>query len=327
MRHLPACVLLLLGTPILAQNYYIPDNDATSGTPNVIPFGQPSPGTFSNCRMHVRTTAAELGNLPNLITGLGFAPSSSGSAHFDTLEVVMDHIPPTQAFSTVFANNLTANAMTVLSVSDYTWNVTGDVWNEIGLQGLFPYNGVDDLVIEITTTNGTAPSGMRRDSNQRIYSRSATAPAPSTGISSSSATKFEVSMLTGRTSSHGVGCPGSNGTPNHTLGGTAQVGTTLSFDLANGVPSGVALLIAGYTATAPFPLDLSFLNMPGCFAYTDLWFSAGVTLDPAGGGSFAFAVPLNAVGFQFFSQYACFDPGVNSFGFTTSNYGRTYTGN
>jgi hypothetical protein len=327
MRYIFALVLLLLGAPIFAQNYYIPDNNAAGGIANVIPFGASTAGGFSNCRMHVRATAAELGNLPNIITGLGLASSQTGSAHYDTLEIVMDHIPATQAFSTVFANNLTSSAITVLSVTDYTWNVTSNTWNEVGLQGLFPYNGVDDLVIEIITTGATAPGGMRRGTNQRIYSISSTGPAPPTGVSSSSATKFEVSMLTGRTSSHGVGCPGANGTPVHTLAGTAQVGTTLSYDLANGVPSSLALLIVGYASTTPFPIDLSVINMPGCFAYTDLVFSAGATLDPTGGTTLPFAVPATAVGFLFYSQYACLDPTANTFGFTTSNYCRTYTGN
>ena len=326
MRHTNVLALLVLGTPILAQNYYIPDNSAASGTANAIPFGTSSASNFSNCRMHVRATAAELGNLPNLITGLGFAASNSGSAHYDTLEIVMDHIPASQPFSTTFANNLTAAAVSVLSVTDYTWHVTSNTWNEVGLQGSFVYNGVDDLVIEIVTTGGTAPGGMRRGTNQRIYSTSASG-TEATGTSSASATKFEVSMLTARTSSHGVGCPGGNGTPTHTLSGTAQVGTTLSFDLANGLPSGIAVLIAGYANTAPYPIDLSILNMPGCYAYTDLLFGASVALDSLGTAGFAFAIPPGGSGYLFYSQYACLDVGANAFGVTTSNYGRVYTGN
>jgi len=328
MRHITAFVLLALSAPIVAQNYYLPDSDPTTGTPNVIPFGQSNAGgSFYNCRMQVRATAADLGNLPNIITGLGFAPSGTGTAHYGTLDIVIDHIPPTQAFTTTFANNLTAAAISVLSVTDYTWHVQGDSWNEIGLQGLFPYNGVDDIVIDITTTNGTAASGMRRGTNQRIYATSSSGPTGATGVSSNSATKFEVSMLMGRTSAHGVGCAGTNGTPLHTLNGTAQVGATTTFDVTNGVPSSTSLLFAGYMSTAPFPLDLSIINMPGCFAYTDLLWAAAVPLDSSGSASVPFAIPANAQGFLFYSQYACLDLGANTFGFTTSNYGRVYTGN
>ena len=327
MRKLSAFSLLFLSAPILAQNYYIPDNSATSGFANSIPFGSATLGNFANCRMHLRATAAELGNLPNLITGLGFAASNTGSGHYDTLDIVIDHIPPAQALSTVFANNLTASAITVLSVTDYTWNVTGDTWNEVGLQRFFPFNGVDDVVIEVTTTGATSPGGMRRGSNQRIFRCSPSGPVGPTGTSSNSATKIEVSMLTARTSSHGVGCPGTNGTPIHTLAGTAQVGTTVSLDVANGVSSSLGLMFAGTISTTPFPLELSFLNMPGCLAYTDLVFTVAVPFDSAGAGSLPLAVPANAVGFLFYTQYACLDLGANTFGFTTSNYGRIYTGN
>ena len=327
MRETSALILLLCSTSALAQNYYIPDNNAAAGISNVIPFGTASPSNFSNCRMHVRATPAELGNLPNLITGLGFAPSNSGIAHFDSLIVVMDHIPASQPLSTTFANNLTAAATTVLSVTDYNWHLTGSTWNEVGLQNSFVYNGVDDLVIEVTTAGASSPSGMRRGTNQRIYATSANGPAPTTGVSSNSATKFEVSMLTARTSLHGRGCAGANGTPTHSLVGSAQVGTTLSFDLANGPSASLAVLLAGYNSAAPFPIELTALNMPGCYAYNDPLFNAGLALDASGAASFPFAIPTSAVGFLFYSQYACLDVSANAFGLTTSNYGRIYTGN
>lgn len=294
----------------------------------MIPFGSTgASSSFYNCRMQVRATAAELGGLANLITGLGFAPSITGRAHYGALNIVIDHIPATQVLSTTFANNLTANAIPVLSATDYTWNVTANTWNEIGLQTFFPFNGTDDIVIDITTTNGTAPSGMRRGTNQRIYATSATGPLPSTGISSATATKFEVSMLMARTSSHGDGCPGSNGTPRLGFTGTAQAGNTLLINATNGVPNGLALLVAGTTNGLPFPFELSSLNMPGCYAYTDLAFIDVALLDGAGAGSYPFVIPPSVIGFLFYTQYACLDPAANLFGFTTTNYGRVLTGN
>ena len=319
--------LLLCATSALAQNYYIPDNVASSGTANVIPFGTSGPSNFSNCRMQVRATAAELGNAANLITGLGFAPAQSGVAHYDSLTIVMDHIPASQALTSTFANNLTAAATTVLSVTDYTWHVTANSWNEIGLMSNFVFNGVDDLIIEIVTTGATAPGGMRRGTNQRLFSTSPSGPAPLTGSLSNSATKFEVSMLTGRTSTHGVSCPGANGAASHSLTGTAQIGTSVGFGLANGPSSAAAVLIAGYANSTPYPSELALLNMPGCYAYTDALCTAGLTLDAAGSTNFAFVIPQAAVGVLFYSQYACLDPGANAFGLTTSNYGRVFTGN
>lgn len=326
MRYLPLLAALSLGLPALAQNYYVPDNDPAMGTSNIIPFGTGTLGSYSNCRMQVRATAAELGGIANLITGLGFSCSGSGPAHYDALEIVIDHIPATQALTTTFANNLTANAVNVLSATDYTWNVVSNTWNEVGLQRAFVFNGVDDVVVDITTTGGTAPGGMRRGTRQRIFSRSSIAPAPPTGASTPTATKFEFSLLTERTSSYGIGCAGSNGTPLHTITGMAQPGNTLGFDLSNGVPSGLALVFAGINNGVPYPFDLTFLNMPGCFAYTDLTFVATVPLDAGGAASFPFALPAGSFGFLFYSQYACLDLAANAFGFTTSNYGRVHVG-
>jgi hypothetical protein len=328
MRTTTLLLSFALAGSALAQNYHIPDNNAAVGTSNVIPFGSTtSTSSFYNCRMQVRATAAELGAIPNLVTGLAFACSGTGAAHYGALEIVMDHIPSGQPLSTTFASNLTANAVTVLSATDYTWNVTANTWNEVGLQTYFVFNGVDDVIIDITSTQGTAPAGMRRGTNQRIYVTSQTGPLPAVGISSATATKFEVSMLMARASSYGVGCAGSNGTPRLGFSGSAQAGNTLSVDLQNGVPSGLAVLIASTTNAAPFPLDLGFLGMPGCRLYTDLTFLDVVLLDGAGAGSFPFPVPPGVFGFLFYTQFACLDPATNAFGFTTSNYGRVLTGN
>ena len=325
MHHIKLLALLAIVTPVLAQNVYVPDNGAATGNSNVIPFGHSYPnGPFSNCHMQLRVTAAELGGVANLITGLGFACSGSGPVHHNTLEIVIDHIPAAQAFSTTFASNLTVNAVTVLSDTDYTWIVTANTWIEVGLNDLFVFNGIDDVVIDITTIGSTAPAGMRNGTNERIFSWTQGALS---GYSDLLATKIEVSMEMGRTSSHGVGCAGSNGTPSHSLTGTGQVGTTVSMDVSNGLQSGMAMLIAGPANLASFPLDLGFLNMPGCLIYTDLTLTIAVPLDATGSASYAIPLPTAAFGFKFYSQYACFDPAANLFGFTSSNYARTYLGN
>lgn len=53
--------------------------------------------------------ATDLGATPNLMTGLGFAPCGTGIHHYDTLEIVVDHIQAATLSST-FAQNLTPNA-------------------------------------------------------------------------------------------------------------------------------------------------------------------------------------------------------------------------
>src|SRR5204862_4902878 len=126
-----------------------------------------------------RVTAADLGSAVGLVTGLGFVSCGAGRAHFDRLEIVMDHIPASQPLVNTWASNLTPNAVTVLDSTNYTWNVPANTWYEVGLQTLFVYNGVDDVVIQITSTNGTAPiNGMRRETRQRLYWIGTTGPAP-----------------------------------------------------------------------------------------------------------------------------------------------------
>jgi len=326
--RLPSLLSLLFSAlPALAQNWYIPDNGATTGWWNVIPFGQNIGGPYYQCKYQQRCTAAELGATANIITGLAFAPCGGGRAHYDTLEIVLDHIPASQASVTTFASNLTSNAVTVLFATNYTWNVTAGTWNEVGLQVPFVYNGTHDLVIQITTVNGTAPViGMRMGNHQRLWwiAPSGT-PAPA-GTFDNAALKIEVSMSTAHTSSHGDGCPGSNGTPQLSFTGSSRVGQTLSIGLANGVPFGVSMLIIGGTNAFPFPLDLSFLGMPSCHLYTDMGLTSAVFHDAAGSGSFVWPIPASAFRFLFYSQFACLDPTVNPFGFTTSNYGRVFCG-
>ncbi len=317
---------LLCAAPAVAQNWYIPDPNSATGTCNVIPYGSTPASVFANCKYQTRCTVADLGGVANLITGLAFASCNTGRAHYDALEIVLDHIPPAQPLSTTFASNLTANAVTVLNATNYTWNVTANVWNEVGLQTSFVYNGVDDLLVQVTTTNGAAPGGFHRGTRERLQWFAVTGPPPAAGTLDLAASKIEVSMLTAHTSSHGDGCLGSNGIPRLAFSGSAVVGNTLSFDLTLGVPGGVALFIAGFTNGSPFPLDLGFLGAPGCFAYTDLSVASGVFLDPVGSGNFALPIPLSAVGFLFYGQFAVLDPPANAFGFTTSNYGRVLTG-
>jgi hypothetical protein len=320
---------LLLAVPLAAQSLYIPDSNATVGTCNVIPFGSTPGSTFAQERYQCKATVADLGGAVGVITGIGFAPCFSGAAHFDSIEIILDHQPAGTPLSTTFAANLTPAAVTVLLATDYTWNVTGNTWNEVGLQNLFVYNGVDDLVVQITIVNGTSPTAFHRDVRPRLTWFAATGTPPATGTPSNAALKFEVSMLGARLSSYGVGCVGSNAlAPLHTLTGSAQLGQTFQMNVANGLPSGVSFLLLGFYNGVPFPIDLGSLGMPGCREYFSPVTTQFIALDPVGGGSSSLFVPnVGAfIGTLLFSQYACLDPLANTTGVTTSNYGRIYVG-
>jgi hypothetical protein len=321
----------LAAAPLAAQNWYVPNNNpALSAGCNVIPFGQLIGGPFYQAKYQILATQADLGNLPGLITGLGFASCNTGSSHFTSLEIVLDHHPIGVPLSTTFANNLTPNAVTVLSVTDYTWNVTANTWNEIGLQNPFVYLGTGDLVIQITSVDGTSPGGFHTEGQQRVYWFAASGTPPAVGYTDNAAHKFEVGMLMARVSSHGLGCPGTNGTPAHTTSGTPQIAQAISFDLTHGRPSGFGVLMLGfYNGTPPFPLELSSYGMPGCFQFHDTASVLFIGLNGIGTGSVPFTIPNDGglVGVKFYSQFACIDPGANATGVTTSNYNRILIGN
>mgnify|MGYP001216256398 CR=1 FL=1 len=327
---------ILLATTLVAatatgQNYFVPDNNAAAGSCNVIPFGSSSLATWGNQKYQSKATPTDLGSMAGLVTGLGYAPCGTGTIHFDAIEIILDHHPAGTPLDPTFANNLTPNAVTVLSATDFTWNITANTWNEIGLQNFFVYNGVDDMVMQITCTNSltTGTTGFRRDTRQRLYWYGTTGPAPASGTTGNAAMKFDVSELTARLSTYGVGCAGTMGTSAHHLTGSSQLGQTTGLDVSNGLPNGLAVSILGFYNAFPFPLDLSVYGAPGCFQYEDITASSFMLLDGAGGGSVAFPIPNNPayVGVLVFSQYACLDPLANAPGITTTNYGRIYIGN
>jgi len=332
MRLVPTLVAFVIAVPLAAQNWYVPDNNAATGTGcNVIPFGQSAGGPFSQSKYQVKATQADLGMLPGVITGLGFAPCLGGTSHFDSIEVILDH-HPAGSLSTTFAANLTPSAVTVLAATDYSWNTTSDTWHELGLQNYFVYNGIDDLVIQITCVNATSPvQGFHTDGRQRVYWFATSGTAPAGGQSDLAAHKFEVGMIMARISSYGIGCVGSNGTtPTHATSGAPQLTQTIGFDLQNGVPSGFGILVLGFDNASPlFPLELSGFGMPNCFQYHDIVAIRFVLLDGAGAGSAPMTIPNDAglLAVRLYSQYACIDPPANATGITTSNYNRILIGN
>ena len=106
----------------------------------------------------------------------------------------------------------------------------------------------------------------------------------------------------------------------HAAGARPVLGTTIALNTAN-VPAS-ALLGLTLLGTTEFTtgVDLTFLGMPGCRAYTSL--DASVAFVPVGGaGSQALPVPVNPslAGAVVLTQGAAFAPGINTFGFVMSN--------
>jgi PKD repeat protein len=116
----------------------------------------------------------------------------------------------------------------------------------------------------------------------------------------------------------GSGCPGTLGVATNTsttqpvLGGAANI-------VIDNLPFNLAALVLGVNRLNP-PVPLVVIGMPGCSLHTSLDFIA--TLIGAGNtATFPFAIPNTAtlVGAQIYTQAGSFDPGLNGFGFSTSD--------
>ena len=332
MRNLLSSLVLSMSA-LVAQTYAVPDNLANTGSCNVIPFGPVSPGgSFYTCLTQQIVTAADLGNLPGVITGLAFAACGTGKSRFTQLQVVMDMLPPNTALTSTFANNLTPNAVTVLDANQYAWHTTADQWMEIGLQNYFVYDGVSDVVVQILANQSTSAAGFHRSTTRpRVYAAGWTGSPPASGtLSSNTGQKLEFSLQMARASTYGDGCVGSSSlAPRLQLAGLPQLGQTVNLDLAQAPANGAVFLVLGFGNGAPFPADLGALGMPGCFQYFTPAATRLVLTDASGGAVFPYAIPNSGAfgGVLIYGQYACLDSGANALGITTSDYARLLLGN
>ncbi len=128
-------------------------------------------------------------------------------------------------------------------------------------------------------------------------------------------------LLVGGT--YGSGCQGSNGIPKLAFTGESRIGKTLNVDLSSAPPATGAFLNAGFTNTAPYPLDLSSLGALGCMLYNEPFDTGVAGTNATGDGQISIAIPATSglVGVRAFFQWLCLDPSANSIGLTTTNGG------
>jgi hypothetical protein len=312
---------------------YATDNLSNSGTCNVIPFGDAvGSATWTNQKYQMLIPAAQLGTVPLVIRELGFASCASGLRSFSSLVITLDHYTGATLGAT-FAANLSASAVTVMSVKDYVWTNFQDAWNPIGLQRDFVYiPQLGNLVIDIElqgarmSVTGGGDGFHRSTTLQRVYAISWTGSAPLTGSTDSAAQKVQLCTDLAWATPFGVGCQGTNGrTP--TLGYTnaPKLGAiNFTIDVGSALPSAPVFLIYGTTNAAPtYPIDLTFINMPSCRLYTDAALSFASATNSAGAYSLLVVIPPvpNFVGFRIFNQSFVLDPGAPGLGIAATNAG------
>jgi hypothetical protein len=314
---------------LAAQSYYIPSNTPTTGTCNVIPFGDTGSAPWSNQLYQTIATAADLGNTPGLITGIGFAPCGTGIHRNTRLRITLSMVPASTMLATTFASNL-LSPVVVLDTTDFVWNVTAHQWNDIGLQVPFSYDGVSDLVMEVlaegnTNTASGVDQGMHRDIRPRLYAVGWSGTPPAFGTAGNAALKWSVTMCVATVGLFGEGCGGLT----HSYTGVPQLGAaTLDARLTGCAPNSPAYLVLGSNNAAPLPIDLSFLGFTGCRLYQDIIVVIATSADASGNATVPFGPVPNR---RSLSCLMLYTQGANlnllaPGGLTTSNYARLLFG-
>ncbi|MHC5072874.1 MAG: hypothetical protein ACYTGO_20565 [Planctomycetota bacterium] len=337
--------LLLLGTTSAQTptSYFVPDNNATQGACNVIPFGHTSTSDVSWSRQLYQQliTPAELNNRVGLICDLGFAPCVTGIRKFKTMEIKIDYFQGTgTTMSATFASNISSKAVTVLSATDHAWHVTANQWNRSGLQTPFLYlatRGPRVVQIKVTgagsvNTSTAFPGFHNSRSRQRVFASGGQwsgGKPPATGRAASGAQKIEIVYTGADLGKFGESCKGSNGLlPSLDLTGSAVLGKSLTLSLTKALPSALAYLTVGLQQR-PTPFDLGLAGAPGCRLYISNEVILVVKANTNGAYSSTFNVPSSSslVCTRFFVQMLPFDQQANAFGATATNYGRILLGN
>lgn len=325
--------ITLLAAPAAAQGiaFYSPDNVTTTGNCNVVPWGSPFPN-FINQRYQMVVPAADLNATSGFITGLGFAPCATGIHTSTELRITLAHVPPGFSFatSTDFDQNLHvhgSNATVVLDRDNYSWEKTMDTWSSVGLDQSFPYNGTDDLLVEILVVGGAgtnANNSGRTGNRQRLYALNWTGTPPTTGVArATGAAKIQVQMGCADLTTYGLGCHGLE----LDFSGSAALGAVLNVEASGGAATQPIVLNIGTIGTTPFPIDLASVGFPGC----SVWHSSetnvpGIT-DAAGDHTVSLNVPNSnpLTGARLFFQFVHLNPTV-PVGAAVSNGGRAVFG-
>jgi hypothetical protein len=261
------------------------------------------------------------------ITGLAFVPGSTGRHFHRQLRIRMAHVPAGHTLSSTFAANVPA-AVTVLDKWDYSWHVTADQWNEIGLTSPFAYDGTSDLVVEIFArgNHNTQDAGFHRAADvPRVAATGfAFAAVPTTAsVDDLAGQRIRVQFNCAGAHEYGTAC----GLLRAGHSGSGARGTTFRYVLQDAVPSSAAFVSLGFTSHSPFGTSLSGAGFTNCYSWNDSLVSVLHFTDASGVASHAIAAPPSAAwdGTILYGQWYQFDatqPG----GLTASNHTRWILG-
>ncbi|MBN2491953.1 MAG: hypothetical protein JXQ29_13990 [Planctomycetes bacterium] len=242
MKVLGFCAVLLLaaGVPLAAGDFYHPDSSAAAGSLTSFPWNS------AEARYHTLFPATALGGKPCLITDFAFATGAASTFTATQCEITLAHLSTSGTLSTIFATNLQKDATVVFS-GPMTWPCGLDQWSPLGFKGTFPYNGVDQIVVEVRFTGGAG--GVSCRSGNVLYRMASGAGAYST---------LYASLLVSRAA------PKIRLTYSETvlaLSGSPTPGGTVDLDLLSTADAGLGYQLGSSFGTGPIPIDTRSLNL------------------------------------------------------------------
>jgi hypothetical protein len=338
MHCLVPCLAALLAASLAAQTCIYTGSSDPAGAGQASLFllentSPPSPGFY---RTQTLLPAALFQNVPVRITEISI-PVRQGfrRSRFAQLTIRMGQTTVTQ-LSTVFAQNITSPLQNVLVANNHVvFDGVGPAWVPLGLQQPYLFlPGHGNLIIEVVQSIGEvleqasytdlAPTVL---GTMMISAFETT--VPTTGGLTNQLARLRLCVDHPELSLSGIACGGSqNMAPQLGLQGTPSLGSQTTFWLGNMPANGFALLAFGFDNSPPYPMDLTPQGAPGCRLYFPIAFTTAVFADPLGLGQHVVTIPnsLGLLGTIVLGQYVALEPGSNTLGVLTSNYGRVLVG-
>jgi len=251
-------VALAFCSVAVADEIYVPDNNKTTGSVNVIPFSGPWPGSSNpngEWRYQWWIPAVAMGGKSGLIKEVSVVSNYTGVLTAATCEYSMGHNTAAAA-STTFATNLPTPTV-CYPAGPYTWSATKGNWAPVGLKSGFVYNGTDNLVIEVrfkgsaitgATYLGCFYDNKQPNNGQRLYKYGPGAYTAATGSGVG-------------TSPNGLRVRLTIDTITITASGKPVPGGTVTLDLSAPADGGLAYQIGSSLGTGPIPIDSRQLGL------------------------------------------------------------------
>ncbi len=352
--RLLAALLAFVAAPLTAQTFGKdwfphPANWTTAqatcvlNCPNLYPL---TPGvTFGvagTAKAQLLVPVADLPAVPSLLQDIAFLPLLNNGAfgvyHYDRLIVTLAQTPAA-TLSTTFAANLTVSPAVVLDVADHYWTPNGHSdpvrWPAaIGIDTPYFFDpALGNLVIDLEVhggaqTVGTGFYGFLRSTTQTVAAFGWSGTPPVTGAAQTAGLTVIVMRDRANFEEMGRPCLTSQGQRPFLFDqtfGQPILGQSQRFDLEDGLPNGLAVLVGGL---ARLPFDLGALGASGCVLHTTPDATLAVVLDATGGTTQSLALPAASalVGVRAWFQFAFHDPAANALGVTTSSCVRLLLG-